>query len=66
VKKAGSADAAKVRDALASIDGFTGVTGTLRYPNGSHIPRKDACILEIKVGSRRMVRHLIPAEVPAP
>lgn len=49
IAKAGIPDRQKVRDALATISEFEGVTGTLRF-KGTGDPVKSAVILQIKDG----------------
>lgn len=66
VARAGDADPARVMRALAGIQRFEGVTGTLSYPAGSRIPTKSVSILGYESGKRRLVRQLAPERVPAP
>ena len=40
ITRAGSVDSAKIRDALASTQGFKGITGAISYSNGSRVPDK--------------------------
>jgi branched-chain amino acid transport system substrate-binding protein len=49
ITKAGSRDRQKVRDALANIPEFDGVTGTMKF-SGTGDPIKSAVILQIKDG----------------
>ena len=49
IAKAGSLDRQKVRDALANITEFAGVTGTMRF-SGTCDPVKSAVIIQIKDG----------------
>jgi branched-chain amino acid transport system substrate-binding protein len=48
VKTAGKLDRQAVRDALASISRYDGVTGTMQFKPGSGDPIKSAVILQIK------------------
>ena len=66
VADAGSVEPAAVRDALAAVRGFVGVTGTLAYPEGGRVPVKSVVVLEGHRGERRLVRSLAPTQVPAP
>ncbi len=66
IEKAQSIEPDKVRQALAEIRHFQGVTGTMSYPPGSRIPVKSVTILEIDHGKRKLVRQLLPTEVPPP
>lgn len=50
LKAAGKVDRQAVRDALASIPHYEGVTGTLQFKEGSGDPIKSAVILQIKDG----------------
>jgi branched-chain amino acid transport system substrate-binding protein len=49
ITKAGSLDRQKVRDALANISEFEGVTGTMKF-SGTGDPVKSAVIIQIKDG----------------
>lgn len=66
IAKAGDSDPAKVLRALAGMQRFQGVTGTLSYPAGSRIPTKSVTIVRYEAGQRRLVRQLAPERVPAP
>ena len=66
IDRAGSEDANAVRTALAATQDFAGVTGTISYASGSHIPLKSVTILEIADGTRHFVEQFVPAEVPSP
>jgi branched-chain amino acid transport system substrate-binding protein len=50
IRTAGKADRQAVRDALAKIPKYEGVTGTLQFQPGSGDPIKTAVILQIKGG----------------
>jgi len=66
IAKAGDADPTKVLNALAGMERFEGVTGTLSYASGSRIPSKAVSILGYASGKRTLVRELTPERVPAP
>jgi len=66
INRAGSTDPAKVREALAGIDRFEGVTGIIGYPDGSRIPSKSVSIIHVEGGRRSLAKQLVPAHVPAP
>lgn len=51
IKRAGSTDSAKIRDALASTKGFRGVTGVITF-DANRNPVKSAVIIEIKGGKQ--------------
>jgi branched-chain amino acid transport system substrate-binding protein len=50
LKSAGKVDRQAVRDALAKIPNYEGVTGTMQFKEGSGDPIKSAVILQIKDG----------------
>ncbi len=50
IKSAGSLDRQAVRDALAKVPKYDGVTGTMQFKEGSGDPVKGAVILRIKEG----------------
>lgn len=45
-----SADPASIRDAIASTADLKGVTGTVTYENGSHVPTKSVTINKVEDG----------------
>lgn len=51
IKRAGSTDGEKIKDALASTENFNGVTGTFSVDK-NHNPIKSATILEFKDGNQ--------------
>lgn len=50
IMRADSTDSAAIRDALASTDGYTGVTGTITYPEGQRKPTKSITIIQVQDG----------------
>ncbi|MBR0597582.1 ABC transporter substrate-binding protein [Sinanaerobacter chloroacetimidivorans] len=44
------ADPAAIRDAIAATEGLKGVTGTVTYENGSHVPTKSVTINKVEDG----------------
>lgn len=50
LKAAGSVDREAVRNAMAQVSGFEGVTGNMQFQEGSGDPVKSAVILQIKDG----------------
>ena len=63
---AGSNDPDEVRNALASIRNFEGITGTISFGAGSQIPNKSVTILEVKDGATALAAEVVPVNVPAP
>ena len=64
IGRAGTTDGAKVRDALGATKGFKGVTGTITYENGSHIPSKSVALIEVKDGKNQLLDVVVPKVVP--
>ncbi len=50
MKNAGKTDSESVRNALATIPSYDGVTGSMQFQEGSGDPIKSAVILQIKDG----------------
>ena len=50
IEKAQSTDRVAIRDALASIELYEGVTGNMKFDNGNGDPTKSAVIIQIKDG----------------
>jgi len=59
VKKAGSSDCAKIRDALASTRDFDGVTGIISIDQNRNAS-KPGVILTIQDGETKMVQRVVP------
>ncbi len=66
IKNAGAADPGKIAGGLLKIDGYKGVTGTISYAGGSHIPVKTVTLLEVDKGAYKLVETLTPKQVPKP
>ena len=65
IRRAKSADPAKVRDALQKTRAFAGVTGALSYAGNQHVPTKQVTIIRVD-RTAQLVAELVPAFVPAP
>ncbi|WP_309083923.1 ABC transporter substrate-binding protein [Chelativorans sp.] len=50
IKRANSAEPAKIRDALAETRGFKGVTGEISYTRANMVPPKPVSIISVKNG----------------
>jgi branched-chain amino acid transport system substrate-binding protein len=59
IKRSGSFDRTKIRDALAATKGFQGVTGAISF-NTQRDPIKSAVIIEIKDGKPRYLKNVLP------
>jgi branched-chain amino acid transport system substrate-binding protein len=60
LRKAGKNDREALREALAQIREFKGVTGTFRFEPGSGDPLKSAVVLQIKDGAFQWVTNAQP------
>lgn len=60
IRSAGKLDREAVRDALARIPKYEGVTGTMQFQPGSGDPIKSAVILQIKDGKFQWVANAAP------
>ena len=59
IRRAGSTEGKRIRDALASTSGFAGVTGTLTF-DADRNPVKAAVILKVEKGAFRYVASVSP------
>lgn len=68
VKKAGSTDPKKVRDAMNELENVDGATGTITYKGQNRIPLKTVYLVEIKDGAFSLLGTETPAasDIPAP
>ena len=66
IKRAGSTDGKAIRDALEKTRGFEGVTGSITYQPGSHIPQKAVTIIAVKDQKYTLGATVVPQYIPAP
>jgi len=66
IKSAGSTNPQAVRKALAARHDFAGVTGTIRYRNGSRIPAKSVSIIAVSGGRQSLAASVLPERIPGP
>ncbi len=59
IKRAGSTDRGKIRDALASTKGFAGITGTITI-NKDHDVTKPLAVLKVDGGKQNFVTNITP------
>jgi len=64
--RAGSAAPDTIAKSLAGTENFQGLTGTISFTGGNHVPRKSVTIIEIKDGNRIFKTQLIPKAIPDP
>ncbi|MFI5180547.1 MAG: ABC transporter substrate-binding protein [Thermoanaerobaculia bacterium] len=60
LKKAGKPDREAIRDALAGIREYDGVTGKFRYPEGSRDPVKTVVMFKVEGGKPSFVTNIEP------
>ncbi len=68
VTKADSLDPKAIRDAIASLEGIQGVTGSISYAGTAGMPLRSVSLVRIGGGNRELVSQGVPAvaDVPAP
>ncbi len=66
IEKAGSTESESVLGALAALKDFKGVTGTISFIDGSHIPLKSVTIIRVADGDLHFAEELVPTHVAAP
>jgi branched-chain amino acid transport system substrate-binding protein len=65
IERAGSTDAAAIQQAMESTEGFPGITGTITFANGQHIPQKGVTLINIADGKFTLEQEVVPEAVPA-
>jgi branched-chain amino acid transport system substrate-binding protein len=55
-----------IAEALAATRGFQGVTGTISYTEGDHVPHKTVWIISVTQGQPSLAASFIPDMVPPP
>jgi branched-chain amino acid transport system substrate-binding protein len=60
LKKAGKPDRQAIRDALAGIREYDGVTGKVRFPEGSRDPVKTAVMFKVEGGKPSFITNVEP------
>jgi branched-chain amino acid transport system substrate-binding protein len=68
VKTAGSDDPKAIRDAIANLKDFEGITGKITYAGTDRMPIRPVVLMRYKNGEAMHIETLIPdaADVPAP
>jgi branched-chain amino acid transport system substrate-binding protein len=66
ITRAGSVDSAKIRDALASTQGFKGITGSISYAHDSRVPNKTVSIIGVKDEKLYLAAEVTPNWVAKP
>lgn len=66
VRTADSSDPAAVLAALPQVRDFQGLTGAIRYENGSRIPSKSVTVLQVQAGRVSFADQFVPSHIPQP
>ena len=68
VKTAGSDDPKAIRDAIANLKDFEGITGKITYAGTDRMPLRPVVLMRYEGGEQKYVETVVPAaaDVPAP
>jgi len=66
IKRAGSADPAKIRDALATTKDYKGITGAISYRPDVRVPDKTVSLIGVKDDKLNLSAEVTPSWVPSP
>lgn len=66
MKRAGSADPAKVTEALAATQNLAAVSGAITYQPGVHVPQKGVTVIKVENSKLTLAAELAPEKVPNP
>jgi branched-chain amino acid transport system substrate-binding protein len=60
ITRAGSTDGEALKAALAATNGFSGVTGTITYTEGSRVPNKSVTVIKVEGGQFTFTKEVTP------
>lgn len=63
INKADTIEPAAIRDVLAHIKGFKGVTGTISYATGKRVPKKSVTIIKVLDKEFRFAEEIAPSQL---
>jgi branched-chain amino acid transport system substrate-binding protein len=66
IKRAGGTDATAVKTALEATKDFKGITGSITFSAGVHVPQKGVTVIDIEGGKLTLGGEVVPEKVPAP
>ena len=66
IGRAGAADPAKIRDALAATQGYKGITGSISFRPGIRVPDKTVTIIGVKGEKLYLASEVTPSWISAP
>jgi len=65
IKRAGSTDPKAIQEALLATKDLPGITGTISFTNGSHVPQKGVTLIKIEDQKLTLAAEVVPEAVPA-
>jgi len=66
IKRAGGTDSTAVKNALEATKDFKGITGSISFSPGVHVPQKGVTVIDIEGGKLTLGGEVVPEKVPAP
>jgi branched-chain amino acid transport system substrate-binding protein len=66
IKRAGSMDGKALKTAIEATKDYPGITGSITFAAGSHVPQKGVTIIAVKDGKFTLGASVVPEKVPAP
>lgn len=66
ISRAGSTEPKAIQRAIDETRYFSGVTGTISYLDGGHVPYKSVTVIGIHDGALMLEAELVPTGIPAP
>jgi branched-chain amino acid transport system substrate-binding protein len=66
IKRANGTDSAAIKKALEETNGFKGITGSVTFSGGAHVPQKGVTVIAITGGKLTLGAEVVPEKVPAP
>jgi branched-chain amino acid transport system substrate-binding protein len=66
IKRAGSTEPSKIRDALAGTSGYKGITGSISYPQGTRVPAKTVSMIGVKDQKLHLAGEVTPGYIAQP
>ena len=66
IARAGSAEPAKIRDAIAATQDYKGITGAISYSQGSRVPDKTVSIIGVKDDKLYLASEVTPTWIAKP
>jgi branched-chain amino acid transport system substrate-binding protein len=66
IKRAGGTDSAAIKTALEATKDFKGITGSITFSPGVHVPQKGVTVIDIEGGKLTSAGELVPQKVPDP